>query len=187
MVQCAPVSHEAAKTVEYRQALAPQSMNAVSETEELRARYRPSAIRVLFVGEAPPASGTFFYAQNSQVSAICAHHWRRAWDIRMTFCRHLSRTDFSSTIWFWNRWTIFPCGQRIPVFNRSVPLLARRIAEYRPQTIVTILKRIAPYVMDAHSRAGLDVPHFAVPFPGTGQQGNFARRMEEILPHLPLS
>jgi hypothetical protein len=34
---------------------------------ELRARYRPTKVRVPFVGEEPPASGTFFYAGNSQV------------------------------------------------------------------------------------------------------------------------
>jgi hypothetical protein len=30
-------------------------------TEELRQRYRPQAVKVLFVGESPPHRGTFFY------------------------------------------------------------------------------------------------------------------------------
>jgi hypothetical protein len=33
-------------------------------TEVLRGRYRPDVIRVLLVGESPPAGGTFFYAAN---------------------------------------------------------------------------------------------------------------------------
>src|SRR5215475_11337716 len=34
-------------------------------TEYLRRRYRPHRVRVLFVGEAPPASGRFFYRADS--------------------------------------------------------------------------------------------------------------------------
>jgi len=37
--------------------------------EELRARYQPRDVRVLFVGESPPAGGTFFYAANSKLYA----------------------------------------------------------------------------------------------------------------------
>jgi hypothetical protein len=33
--------------------------------ERLRRRYRPDGVRILFVGEAPPASGRFFYQADS--------------------------------------------------------------------------------------------------------------------------
>ena len=33
--------------------------------ERLRRRYRPARVRILFVGEAPPASGRFFYQADS--------------------------------------------------------------------------------------------------------------------------
>ena len=33
--------------------------------ERLRRRYRPAGVRVLFVGEGPPASGRFFYQADS--------------------------------------------------------------------------------------------------------------------------
>lgn len=36
-----------------------------SEIERLRLQYRPERIAVLFVGEAPPASDSFFYRGNS--------------------------------------------------------------------------------------------------------------------------
>lgn len=40
----------------------------MSETpEELRARYKPAPVRVLFVGESPPVGGTFFYAGDSKL------------------------------------------------------------------------------------------------------------------------
>ena len=44
-------------------------MGAESKTadakEVLRERYRPAHVRLLFVGEAPPASGLFFYRADS--------------------------------------------------------------------------------------------------------------------------
>ena len=33
--------------------------------EELRRKYRPGRVRLLFIGESPPASGRFFYRRNS--------------------------------------------------------------------------------------------------------------------------
>src|SRR5262245_35451556 len=35
------------------------------EREKLRRAFRPASVRLLFVGESPPASGRFFYSQNS--------------------------------------------------------------------------------------------------------------------------
>lgn len=35
------------------------------ERETLRERFLPKKVRILFVGEAPPASGRFFYSANS--------------------------------------------------------------------------------------------------------------------------
>jgi hypothetical protein len=40
-------------------------MMTKSKIERLRLQYRPERITVLFVGEAPPASDTFFYRGNS--------------------------------------------------------------------------------------------------------------------------
>src|SRR5215468_8486703 len=35
------------------------------QREALRESFRPERIRLLFIGEAPPASGRFFYSRNS--------------------------------------------------------------------------------------------------------------------------
>jgi hypothetical protein len=35
--------------------------------EELRVKYRPSTVKVLFVGESPPSGGAFFYCANSNL------------------------------------------------------------------------------------------------------------------------
>ena len=40
-------------------------MSSPTEIERLRRRFQPPVVRVLFVGESPPAGGTFFYSANS--------------------------------------------------------------------------------------------------------------------------
>ena len=37
------------------------------DTEELRKSYKPDKVKILFVGESPPAGGTFFYNANSNL------------------------------------------------------------------------------------------------------------------------
>jgi hypothetical protein len=153
--------------------------------DELRAAYRPSAIRVLFVGEAPPAGGTFFYAANSQVyrylKEVLEPHLGWPTDFLAAFAARGYFLDDLVT----EPVDHIPLGERTPIFRKSVPLLAHRLREYRPQLIVTVLKRIEDHVEESRQVAGIEAPHYKVPFPGNGQQANFRRRMAEILPHFP--
>lgn len=156
-----------------------------SDTDLLRARYRPPKVRVLFVGEAPPAGGTFFYRGDSQVFRY----------LREALQAHLGHpSDFLSAFaergYFLDDLVIEPVDRiplkaRAPIYRENVQLLADRMVAYDPEMIITILMRICPYVQDARCRARLNVLHHCVPFPGTGQQANFRRRMAEIVPLLP--
>ena len=40
-------------------------MSARRQRERLRQQFRPEAVRLLFIGESPPASGRFFYHGDS--------------------------------------------------------------------------------------------------------------------------
>ena len=42
-------------------------MNDVNSRERLQLTYRPDRVRLLFVGESPPAGGTYFYSANSDL------------------------------------------------------------------------------------------------------------------------
>jgi hypothetical protein len=152
--------------------------------ESLRARYRPSCVQVLFVGEAPPANGTFFYDGNTQMfryvrDALSGHFGHPA-----DFLAEFQRRNY-----FLDDFVLDPIAQSASrrdceeLFQQWAPSLVARLAEMRPQ--VMLLMRIAPHVEAARQAAGLDVVHHQVPFPGTGQQGNFRRRMAEIVPSLP--
>jgi putative transcriptional regulator len=161
------------------------TLSTMSSTEQLRKRYRPKRIRVLFVGEAPPAGGTFFYRENSQVyrylhESLQLHirgdqGFLTAFRERGYFLDDLVAQPVDD----------IPLKDREAVFRQSVPHLAERLAQYQPEVVITILKRISGYVEEAMSLAALDVPHYAVPFPGNGQQTNFRHEMAAILPNLP--
>ncbi len=57
----------------------------------------------------------------------------------------------------------------------EVQLLAERMAEYQPELVVSLLKRIRPYVADAMSKAGLDPDeqHHVVSFSREWPTGQF--------------
>jgi DNA-binding transcriptional regulator YiaG len=162
-----------------------QTVNHASNAKKLRARYLPPKIKVLFVGEAPPAGGTFFYAGNSQMYRHLRetlqsrlgdpHDFLQAFKDRGYFLDDLVLEPFDQT----------PAKERAPILRQNIPLLAQRMTRYQPEIVITLLKRIGPYVQDAISQAGADVKHYCVSFPGNGQQGNFRREMADIAPLLP--
>lgn len=160
---------------------------ALSGPAQLRKTYRPKKVRVLFVGEAPPAGGTFFYAGNSQVYR----------ELKKALESHLGKpanflSAFKERGYFLDDLMMEPMNpaggrKRGKALAPEVQLLAERMAEYQPELVVSLLKRIRPYVADAMSKAGLDPDkqHHVVSFPGNGQQGNFRGEMAELLKLLP--
>jgi DNA-binding transcriptional regulator YiaG len=156
-----------------------------STAKKLRGRYLPANVRVLFVGEAPPAGGTFFYAGNSQMYRYLRETLQSRLGDQGDFLQ-----AFKDRGYFLDDLVLEPFDQisatkRASILRRNVPLLAQRMTRYQPEIVVTLLKRIGPYVGDAISQARVDVKHYCVPFPGVGQQGNFRREMAEIVPLLP--
>jgi hypothetical protein len=63
--------------------------------------------------------------------------------------------------------------------------LANRIETYQPEAIVSLLKRIEPFVNGAATMAHSNVPRYCVPFPGMGQQQRFQDAMAAIIQKLP--
>jgi putative transcriptional regulator len=162
-----------------------QTVNPASNAKKLRDHYRPKKIKVLFVGEAPPAGETFFYAGNSHMY----RHLRETLQSRLGDPQDFLQA-FKDRGYFLDDLVLEPFDQippqkRTPILRKNVPLLAQRMTRYQPEIVVTLLKRIGRHVEHAISLAGADVKHYCVPFPGNGQQGNFRREMAEIAPLLP--
>jgi len=154
--------------------------------EEARVHYRPKSITTLFVGESPPHSGKFFYYGNTAL----AHHMSFAMRSAGLGVDGDFLLRFKAYGWYLDDLVLVPVDRMRPAQRREACLAARssladRIAEYRPQAIVTVLLRIKEIVEAAATAAGSDAPRYAVPFPGNGQQARFLREMADILPRLP--
>jgi len=153
--------------------------------EAVRAQYRPTVIRTLFVGESAPHSGKFFYFGNTPMT----RHMMRA--IEAMFGK---TEDFLATFkaygWFLDDMVKTPVNQlhgreRQTACGAAINDLAIRIALYRPEAIVCLMRGIECYVNAAADVACSDVPRYSVPFPGNGQQGRFNTEISKILPKLP--
>ena len=160
------------------------------DTESIRLSYRPKRINVLFVGESAPASGKFFYKADPPVFR----------EIRRAFSQHfgLRCEDREFLDWFKASGCFLDdlvhthindkaSGARKAARSASVESLASRIAEYRPKTIISIMKAIDPYVKDARRKSGICTKYFCVPFPGYHWQREFRHEMCKLLPNLPIS
>lgn len=136
--------------------------------ERLRRSYRPERVRLLLVGESPPASGRFFYREDSGLYRAVreafgvAHpewgdeeflwHFQGAGCYLIDLCREpVDRMD--------------PAARRAACIA-SEPALSREIAKLRPEAIVTVVRSIHANVARAAGRAGWDGVLTGLPYPG---------------------
>jgi hypothetical protein len=158
--------------------------NPISDTEQLRLRYRPDRITVLFVGEAPPASSSFFYRGNSGLTKY------------MRDALGGPKGDIEFLNWFKARGWYLDDQVTEPIANlrdrrikcqEARASLTARIVQYQPSAIVSLLKSISDDVEIAASKANNKARLFTVPFAGQGHQAKFKDEMERILPELPVA
>jgi hypothetical protein len=157
----------------------------ISPTETLRASFRPALITTLFVGESAPHNGTFFYDGDN---AMLRYIERATASVLGGSGDFLER--FKAAGWYLDDLVLTPVNHLTMPERKLLCLgaqsdLAKRIATYRPEAIVSLLKFVHPMVEAAAVEAGSTAPLYSVPFPGTGQQGRFALAMAEIVTILP--
>ena len=146
-------------------------LKAVQGAELLRRQYLPKEVRVLFVGESPPAGGTFFYAANSNLyfateeAFVAALPARAGKDFLEEFRRMgcylddlclepVSRLDARNPL-------------RVAARAEGQERLAEHLRIWRPKAIVVAMVAIAENVARAAREAGLeDVQEHVLPFPG---------------------
>jgi len=139
-----------------------------AERERLRRRYRPARVRLLFIGESPPASARFFYRQDSGLYRV----------IRDTFrIVDPSITDVTFLEVFQNSgcYLIDACAGPVDHLDArsrraaclaGEPALTRKIRQLEPAAIVTLVKSIRDNVRRAAARAGWRGPILELPYPG---------------------
>lgn len=157
---------------------------AYEDVEPLRASYRPTKIKVLFVGESAPAGGVFFYKQTGQVHS----------QFRQALAPHIGESPtfveaFQQEGFYLDDLVLKPVNwlsrsERRAIHAASVPSLASRLREYEAPLVVAFTKGIATPVKAAIAASGISCQFEVVPFPGNGRQGEFRSAMTAIMPSL---
>lgn len=153
----------------------------ISSNEELRSRYKPNEISILFVGESEPAKGDFFYCSTGPFYT----------NIRNAVWPHIKRsdvflTDFKFAGMFLDDLVLEPIdnlsrAQRKSKAENSVQALSDRIKLAAPKMIFSLMLGVAPYVEKAAEASNLNIPVHHLPFPGNGHQNKFKQTLQGIL------
>jgi hypothetical protein len=156
-----------------------------ADFESLRRKYRPQKVKLLFVGESPPTSGRFFYNRDSGLyramlgafrqvdSSIEDENFLEVFKQAGCYLTDACRTPV-------DRMT--PDARRKACVAGEQPL-AERIAELRPEMIVSLVRSIKTNVERAANRAPWNGILLNTPYPGRWVQHR--RQFFEILgPHL---
>jgi hypothetical protein len=136
--------------------------------ESLRRHYRPANVRLLFVGEAPPASGRFFYQADSGL-----YH-----AVRLTFLTALPAlrdTNFLESFRTLGCYLVDLCGRPVDRLDMEERKQARSEGEIRlskiikqlqPEILITVVRSITVNVIRAQRRANWSGPRLELPYPG---------------------
>jgi len=150
--------------------LAADSEDALAK-EALRRHYRPTKVKLLFVGESPPASGRFFYRADSGLYRA----------IRLTFIKifpKLKTINFLDAFQFLGCYLVDLCGRPVDHLDaaerRQACLdgegrLAKMIQQFQPDIVVTVVRSIVANVERAQEQANWKGLHVKLPYPGRWQ------------------
>ena len=123
---------------------------------------------MLFVGEAPPASGRFFYQADSGL-------YRAIRDAFVDTCPNVAEDDFLKTFQELGCYLVDLCGKPVDRMNSAQRRracrdgevrLARILKRLRPKIVITVVRSIAANVRRSESRAAWSGRHIELPYPG---------------------
>jgi hypothetical protein len=155
--------------------------NTALARERLRRRYRPARVHLLFVGEAPPASGLFFYQADSGL-------YRAIRDAFLAALPDLREDDFLESFRTLNCYLVDLCGrpvdrldagQRKQAHIEGEVRLSRIVRQLRPEFVITVVRSIAPNVIRAQQLSNWMGVHLVLPYPGRWKRHRAA--FEELL------
>jgi hypothetical protein len=136
--------------------------------ERLRRSFRPARIRLLFIGESPPASGRFFYSANSGLYRAMLAAFQIAdaeVDDENFLTRFRARGCYLTDL----------CREPVDHLDRAErramrsagePFLARELKRLHPETIAPVLRSIVGNVEHATARAHWQGEMLQFPYPG---------------------
>src|SRR5260370_1120058 len=187
-----------AQQVNMRKAVRPlrdSDPNASIARERLRRGYRPDRVRILFVGEGPPASGRFFYQADSGL-------YRAVKDTFISTFPTLRKPHFLESFRALSCYLVDLCGQAVDRMDRRARQrvcfaaeagLKRTLRQLRPKIVVTVVRSISRNVRRAEDQAGWSGLHVELPYPGrwlhhrTEFRRNLALLLLKSVPSIPHS
>jgi hypothetical protein len=158
------------------------------ETERIRSRFRPTSIKVLFVGESAPQSGKFFY-KGDTLTTYTQQAFEKA--LEVTYGGHQQFLQcFKALGCYLEDLSHIPVNgmqkpEREAALERSVRGFLIRLRTLNPKAIVVSPKKIKKYVEMAVSSVGLNkAPTWYLPYPGYRRQGLYVDELARVLVHL---
>lgn len=153
--------------------------------EQLRRQYRPEQVRLLFIGESPPASGRFFYARNSGL-------YRAMLEVFKSVDPGIRDETFLDVFQASGCYLVDLCPQPVDHLDRhqrratcaaSEELLAKEILVLGPLMIATLLRSIEPNVARAVTLACWKGQTIHLPYPGRWERlrVQFAERLRPAI------
>ncbi|MFN7995651.1 MAG: hypothetical protein U0Q18_18720 [Bryobacteraceae bacterium] len=148
--------------------IAERDFGGRKEQERLRRSYRPNKVRLLFVGESPPASGRFFYQGDSGLYRAILRAFQRV-DPSIDGANFLAK--FRDAGCYLVDLCPAPVDDLDPKPRREAcraaeAALSRAIARLRPLIIVTVVRSIENNVIRSADGAGWHGTFVNLPYPG---------------------
>ena len=148
----------------------------------------PARVKVLFLGESPPASGRNFYRANSGL-------YRAMREAFLAADATFHTGEFLSAFRNAGCYLIDLCPEpvdRLPARDRRLACiageahLAEAISSLRPDCIVTLVRSIEANVARAAGKAGWNGPFLSLPYPGrwASHKAFFVSSLRVALPGL---
>jgi hypothetical protein len=145
----------------------------VEEREKQRRKYKPAAVRVLFIGESMPAGEDFFYYANGHLYKYTQEAFERVFGPTCGTGEHFLRF-FAEQGCYLDALCPVPVNnlddsERYRTQRESIPLLAERLRQYdpHPKQVVIVMKSLAIEAREALIEAGAgEIKWVALPFPG---------------------
>jgi hypothetical protein len=145
-----------------------EKRRTVHSNECLRRRYRPTRVRFLFIGEAPPASGRFFYQADSGLYRAIREAFLEAFP-------HTRVSRFLDEFRALGCYLVDLCGRPVDQLGKrarnracleSEPNLSRTLRRLRPKVVITVVRSIANNVKRSEGQANWSGLHVELPYPG---------------------
>lgn len=152
----------------------------------LQNSFRPSLVKVLFIGESRPSNGTFFYRGDSRLArytreAILDEHEDAPPAVFLERFRSMGcfLVDLCEEPVNW-----LSASERRIAREAGETKLAKKLEKLQPLAIIVVMKGIAQSVERACRKAKICVPRHVLPFPAQGHERQYVVNLHVVIKRL---